>query len=77
MSNRGSRHYEAWEEHDGEEWWEDLSEMAHLTEDSLRDELKRQYQGQGPVNSPSCSSSLNCTAPNPSMIPLINCDSTH
>lgn len=45
---RGSGHYEAWEAHDGEEWWEDLSEMAHLTEESLLAELKRQYFGTAP-----------------------------
>lgn len=42
---KGSGYHEAWENQVGDGWWEDLSEMAHLTEETLLDELKRQYAG--------------------------------
>mmetsp|Transcript_4923 Transcript_4923/g.12751 ORF Transcript_4923/g.12751 Transcript_4923/m.12751 type:complete len:985 (-) Transcript_4923:966-3920(-) len=45
MTAQGSGHVEPWEVHQGPEWWEDLSEMSDLTEETLLAELKRQYHG--------------------------------
>lgn len=47
--SRGSGYHEPWELQVGEEWWEDLSEMDNLTEESLLQELRRQYEGEANV----------------------------
>ena len=46
MALRGSGQVEPWEQQIGEVWWEDLADMAHLTEETLLSELTRQYQGE-------------------------------
>jgi hypothetical protein len=43
---KGSGYQEPWELQVGETWWEDLSEMPFLTEESLLGELERQYTGK-------------------------------
>lgn len=45
MAATGSGHIEPWELHVGETWWEDLADMANLTEETLLAELIRQYTG--------------------------------
>lgn len=59
--SRGSGYHEPWELQVGEEWWEDLSEMDNLTEESLLQEMRRQYEGEPRgVFSPQASIPLHC-----------------